>query len=218
MSETSLASSSFFAERHPALIRIWHWTFAFLVISTMILVLFATLVFDTRANAPGVAEEAMGRGVELNEKQARGIAHYFSEKLWVLHTWVGYGISILLLSRMVIEVLVSKEDRLRTRIKKALTFAPATDPQKKDRLHYIWVKRGYLVFYLLILTMALTGLGLAFEEIPILEQWHDTIKEIHELGQYAMFAYVILHLFGVLRADILTSNGLVSRMIHGKRG
>ena len=216
MSEIPSPSSSLFNEKHSILIRIWHWMFFLLVISTMILVLFATQVFDTRANAPGVAEEALGRGVELSEKQARGIAHYFSEKLWVLHTYVGYGISFLLLSRMLIEVLASKQERLRNKIKKALTFAPANDVQKKDRLHYVWVKRGYLVFYLLILIMALTGLGLAFEDVPIFDEWHRPIKQIHELGQYGMYAYVVLHLAGVVRADIATSNGLISRMIHGK--
>jgi Ni/Fe-hydrogenase 1 B-type cytochrome subunit len=209
--------ASLFNERHSVLIRIWHWTFFLLVASTMILVLFATQVFDTRANAPMVMQEAFDRGVELSEKQARGIAHYFPEKLWVLHTWIGYGISFLLLSRLVIEVLVSKEERLRNKIKNALKLAPATDPQKKDRLHYIWVKRGYLVFYLLILIMVATGLGLAFEDIPIFDEWHRPIKQIHELGQYGMYAYVALHLIGVLRADIATSNGMISRMIHGKK-
>jgi Ni/Fe-hydrogenase 1 B-type cytochrome subunit len=189
-----------------------------LVISTIVLVLLAEYVFDTRANAPMVMEEALDRGAELTEQQARGIAHGFSEKLWVLHTWVGYGISFLLLSRMVIEVVVSKEEKLRNKIKHALQLKTNSDAQKQDRRHYIWVKRGYLVFYLLILTMSLTGLGLAFEDLPFLQGgMHRTLKQIHELGQYGMYTYIVLHLFGVIRADIATSNGLISRMIHGKR-
>lgn len=216
MENTNLSSASLFNERHAALIRIWHWTFMLLVLSTMVLVLFATQIFDTRANAPMVMEEAAHRDVELSEKQARGIAHAFSEKLWVLHTYVGYGISFLLLSRMLIEVVVSKEQRLRSKIKKALTFTPANDVQKRDRLHYLWVKRGYLVFYLLILVMALTGLGLAFEDVPIFDEWHRPIKQVHEFGQYGMYTYVVVHLAGVLRADLTNNNGLISRMIHGK--
>jgi Ni/Fe-hydrogenase 1 B-type cytochrome subunit len=209
-------SSSLFNERHSALIRIWHWTFFLLVISTIVLVLLAEYVFDTRANAPMVMVEAMDGGVELNEQQARGIAHYFPEKLWVLHTWIGYGISFLLLSRLVIEVVVSKEEKLRNKIKRALHLAPASDVEKQDRRHYVWVKRGYLVFYVLIFIMATTGLGLAFEDVGIFDTYHRPIKQVHELGQWGMYAYIVLHLFGVLRADIATSNGLISRMIHGK--
>ncbi len=216
MSENSASTASLFNERHHALIRIWHWTFFLLVISTIALVMLAEYVFDTRANAPGVMAEALDRGVELNEKQARGIAHYFPEKLWVLHTWIGYGISFLLFSRLVIEVVVSKEEKLRNKIKRALHLAPTSDVQKQDRRHYIWVKRGYLVFYLLILIMASTGLGLAFEDVGIFDTYHRPIKQIHELGQWGMYAYVVLHLIGVLRADIVSSNGLISRMIHGK--
>lgn len=211
----SAQPASLFSERHSGLIRLWHWTFFILVASTMILVLIATQIFDTRANAPMVMQEALDRGVELSEKQARGIAHYFPEQLWVLHTWVGYGIAFLLVSRMVIEVVISKEERLRTKIKKALTFAPQDDLQKQDRRHYLWVKFGYLVFYLLILIMALTGLGLAFEDVPIFDEWHRPIKQIHELGQYGMYAYVALHFIGVIRADITRNKGIVSSMING---
>lgn len=217
MSETSASTQSLFNERHSALIRIWHWTFFLLVISTIALVMLAEYVFDTRANAPAVMQEALDRGIALNEKQARGIAHYFPEKLWVLHTYIGYGISFLLLSRLLIEVVVSKEEKLRNKIKRALHLKPASDIEKQDRRHYIWVKRGYLVFYLLILTMASTGLGLAFEDVGIFDTYHRPIKQVHELGQWGMYAYIVLHLFGVLRADIVSSNGLISRMIHGKQ-
>ncbi|HEX2900482.1 MAG TPA: cytochrome b/b6 domain-containing protein, partial [Bacteroidia bacterium] len=169
-------------------------------------------------NAPMVMDEALRRGVELDEKQARGIAHGFSEKLWVLHTYIGYGISFLLLSRLLIEVVVSKEEKLRNKIKRALHLTPATDIAKQDRRHYIWVKRGYLVFYLLILVMASTGLGLAFEDIGIFDTYHGQIEQVHEFGQWGMYAYIVLHLGGVLRADLTRHNGLVSRMIHGKAG
>jgi Ni/Fe-hydrogenase 1 B-type cytochrome subunit len=216
MSENSASTTSLFNERHSALIRIWHWTFFLLVISTIALVMLAEYVFDTRANAPSVMQEAFDSGVELDEKQARGIAHYFPEKLWVLHTWIGYGISFLLLSRLVIEVLVSKEEKLRNKIKRALHLTSASAVEQQDRRHYIWVKRGYLVFYLLILIMASTGLGLAFEDVGIFDTYHRPIKQVHELGQWGMYAYIVLHLIGVIRADIATSNGLISRMIHGK--
>lgn len=206
---------SFFQSRHPAMIRIWHWSFFLLMASTIIVVLFASQVFDTRGNAPMVMEEAMHRGVELSEKQARGIAHGFSEKLWVIHTYIGYGISFLLLSRMLIEVLVSKEARLINKIKKALAFS-TTDPiQKSERKHFLGVKFSYIVFYLLVFTMVATGLGLAFEEIPFLDEIHRPLKKVHEFIQYGIYIFIGLHLFGVIRADLTKHKGIVSGMING---
>jgi Ni/Fe-hydrogenase 1 B-type cytochrome subunit len=216
-SATAQPTNHFFEEKHSILIRIWHWTFFLLMLSTLVMVFFAKQVFDTRSNAPMVIEEAEGRGVILDEKQARGIAHGFSEKLWVMHTWIGYGISILLLSRMVIEVVISKEEKTRTKIKKALTFTANSKPDKQDRLQYIVVRYNYLLFYLLMLTMALTGLGLAFEDYEFLQgQTHRLLKEIHEIVQYGIYAFIVMHLIGVVIADTTRHNGLVSRMIHGK--
>jgi cytochrome b len=79
------------------------------------------------------------------------------------------------------------------------------------------VKRTYLVFYLLILTMALTGLGLAFEDNPLLKAWHGSIKQIHSFVQYLIYGFILIHLVGVIWTDGNRHNGLVSGMIHGKK-
>lgn len=216
MSSSSTASPSLFQEKQALLLRLWHILFFLLVLSTIVVVIFAEQVFDTRANAPSVMEEALDRGVELNEKQARGIAHYFSEKLWVIHTFIGYGISFLLIFRIIIEFLVSREHRFGKRLMQALRLSPATDIDKKNRRHYLLVRFTYIIFYILILTMACTGLGLAFEDMEFFDKIHRPLKEVHEIGQYGIYAYVILHLTGVLIADFSRDKrGIISRMIGG---
>lgn len=216
MSTTSHAPATLFQEKHPLLIRVWHILFFLFVLSTIIVVIFAEQVFDTRANAPSVMEEAMDRGVELNEKQARGIAHYFSEKLWVIHTYIGYGITFLLICRLLIEFLVSREHRFWKRLMQALRLKPDTDLARKDRRHYLFVRFTYVVFYILILVMSCTGLGLAFEDMEFFDKIHRPLKEIHEIGQWGIFAFVILHLAGVLIADFSKDkHGIISYMIGG---
>jgi cytochrome b len=180
------------------------------------MVLFASTLFTTKGNVDMVISDGHRRGVELTVKQAQTISHGFGEKLWVLHTWLGYGIAFLLLSRMVVEVVISKEERLRRRIKNALMFKTSNNVQKQDRLHYLFVKYVYLVFYLMILIMALTGLGLAFEDLPIFDKYHGPIKEVHEFTQWGIYAYIALHLGGVVWTDLTKHHGLISRMIHGK--
>lgn len=216
-SSGATASTSLFQEKQALLLRIWHLLFLLLVLATIVVVIFAEQVFDTRANAPSVVEEAAHRGVELNEKQARGIAHYFSEKLWVIHTFIGYGISILLLLRLVIEFMVSREQRFGRRLRQALRLSPATDIEKKDRRHYIIVRSLYIVFYILILIMTATGLGLAFEDVPFFESIHRPLKEIHEILHIGVFIYVIVHIAGVLIADFSRDKGgIISRMVGGR--
>ena len=218
MEPTSTSTQkSLFNSPHSALIRIWHWTFFLLLISTIVVVFFAKQVFDSRGNTSMVVEEAAQRGVELNEKQARGIAHGFSEKLWEIHIYIGYGITFLLLSRIVIEVVIGKEERMRSKLKKAFGFVPENDSAKKDRKHFLSVKVSYLIFYTLIFIMALTGLGLIYEDVPIFDTWHRPIKQVHEFVQYGIYAFIILHLTGVLWADLTNNNGLISGMIHGKK-
>jgi cytochrome b len=106
---------------------------------------------------------------------------------------------------------------LRSRLKAALTFRPQTPQQKGEQQHYLLVKRSYLVFYAGIGVMALTGLVLAFEDVPLFREWRAPVKQLHGFVQYIIYGYVILHLAGVIRADLGQYPGIVSGMIHGKK-
>ena len=123
-----------------------------------------------------------------------------------------------MLSRILIEIFQPREEKLKGRLKAALGFVPGKRiPEKTARTHYIRVKRTYLVFYLLILTMALTGLGLAFEDNPLLKAWQGNIRQIHSFVQYLIYGFILIHLVGVIWTDGNRQNGLVSGMIHGKK-
>ena len=159
-----------------------------------------------------VKEQVAQKGGSLTRDQAFSVAHEYSDKLWGLHKWLGYGLSILLLWRVVIEMMLSKSDRLGTRIRKAISF-PDLGGEKK---HHLWVHYGYAVFYVLFFTMAITGLVLAFEDVSWLDPVHKAAKSIHSVVQYGLYAYVILHLAGVIRADLTRYGGIVSRMINGR--
>lgn len=66
--------------------------------------------------------------------------------------------------------------------------------------------------------MALTGLSLAFGgELGFSRDLRGTIKDIHSIGQYFMYAFVFFHLCGVIIADNRKGKGLVSGMINGNR-
>jgi Ni/Fe-hydrogenase 1 B-type cytochrome subunit len=191
-----------FIEPHSLSIRIWHWTFFLVLVASLVTVLFGSTVFRTRDNIATVQESLQEKGAKVSKDQARAVAHDFSDKLWDLHKWIGFILCALLLSRLIIEITQPGEEKLKNKIKRAAVFSTGI--------------RGYLLFYLLILIMALTGLGLAFEDIPWLKGWHKGIVQIHSFVQYLIYSFIFLHLVGVVRADLGKHRGIVSGMIHGE--
>ena len=94
-------------------------------------------------------------------------------------------------------------------------FQTQNAEQRSDRQHYVMVKWGYVIFYLLFLIMALTGLGLAFEDVSVFRSNHQLIVAIHSFVQYLIYAYILFHIVGVVRADLTDNKGIVSAMING---
>jgi Ni/Fe-hydrogenase 1 B-type cytochrome subunit len=203
---------SLFLQPKPASVRLWHWLiFVFFSFSITCVILGST-IFKTSNNITMVQDLVKEKGGSLTKDQARNVAHEYSDKLWILHTWFGYGLSILLLWRILIEWRMSGEKNLRTRIKRALGY-PKSDSEKK---HFLFVQFCYLVFYLLFILMAFTGLVLAFEDIEWLKPFHRIANTIHSVVQYGIYTFIILHIAGVMRADLGKYNGVISRMINGK--
>jgi Ni/Fe-hydrogenase 1 B-type cytochrome subunit len=203
-------------EPHSVAIRIWHWIFFLVLTASLTTVLFGSTLFKTKRNIASVQTLLQEKGASVNKGQARAVAHAYSDKLWDLHTYIGYVLAGLLLSRIIIELAQPGEEKLTVKLRKAAAFVPANDLQKGDKNHYLLVKWVYVVFYILIGTMALTGLGLAFEDVPFLRDWHRAITQVHRFVQYFIYGFILLHLGGVIRADLGKQKGLVSGMIHGK--
>jgi Ni,Fe-hydrogenase I cytochrome b subunit len=210
--------SSPFLQRHTVLIRIWHWLTFLTIASLMITVLLASTALKPRPNIKFVQEKLANKGVTVTDEQAFSVAHGYDDKMWDVHKLIGYGLAFLLLSRFLIEVVQPNGDKVRTRIKAALKLTAAPTDNLKEIKHYLLVKRGYLVFYLLLLTIVFTGLGLAFEhDLAFFDQNHRLIKKVHEFCQYLMYGYVFIHLCGVIIADNRNAKGIVSGMINGNK-
>ncbi len=203
---------SYFQTAKPASIRLWHWlTFLFLTAS-ITTVIFGSTLFKTANNISLVQQQVQEKGGIVTKDQARSVAHEYSDKLWILHKYIGFGLSFLLFSRIIIEVRLSKEKKLSTKIHSALGY-PAGTPEKK---HFLFVQFSYAVFYILFITMAITGLVQAFEDVEWLKPVNNLAKETHSIVQWALYTYFVIHIAGVIRADLTKYTGIVSRMINGK--
>jgi cytochrome b561 len=204
-------------QRYSLGIRIWHWILFIVLIASLITVGLASTLFRTRNTISLVSTQLAKKGITVSDDQARAVAHEYNDKLWELHTWLGYILCFLVVARIIIEFFQSRDERLATRIKTALAFRPRDAQERGEQQHYLLVKRAYLVFYAAIIIMALTGIVLAFESVPTFRAWRNPAKSIHALVQYIIYGFVILHLAGVVRADLDRYPGLVSAMINGRK-
>lgn len=208
--------TTMFIEPHSLAIRIWHWSFFLALAASLVMVLFGSTVFRTRDNIGTVQRPLQEKGVVTSNDQARAVAHEFSDKVWDLHKWIGFILCALLFSRLLIEIVQPREEKMKTKIKRATGISAENRSERMERSHYVQVKLGYLLFYGLILIMAMTGLGLAFEDVSWLKSWHKAFVQIHSFVQYFIYGFILVHLVGVVRADLGKHRGIVSGMIHGQ--
>ena len=209
---------SLFPKKHALAIRIWHWVTISLFIATITMVLLANTLFDTKPNIAMVQEQVKEKGGMVNAEQARNVAHEYRDKLWNTHKIIGYFLSFALLTRVVIEVAISKEEKLFNRIKIASGVARINRGIGTDARHYLTVKYTYLLFYVLFFIMASTGLVMAFEDTEFLKPIQHITRSIHSFGQYTIYGYIVLHLIGVVRADVTEYPGIISRMVNKGKG
>lgn len=206
------SSPAFFQDSKPVSIRIWHWLLVFFFFASLMTVFFGSTLFRTRDNVAMVQEQIRQEGGTISEKQAWRVAHEFSDKLWMLHKYIGFGLAIMLLWRIGIEASLSKEQKLTARLKKALQY-PHNDPEAN---HYKMVQRVYAIFYVFLVLMVFSGLILAFEDVPALRAVHEPAEVVHNVVQYGLYAFLLFHIVGVVRADLGRYGGIISRMINGK--
>jgi Ni/Fe-hydrogenase 1 B-type cytochrome subunit len=207
-----------FLQSHSSLIRIWHWITFILISLTIVTVILNSTLLNPGHNAIPVQNQLKEQGVTITDRQAFFVAHHFDDQLWDLHKLIGFGISFMLLFRIIAELFLPKNERIRNRICNALILYREGSLEKIVYRNYLLVKWSYNLFYLLLIFMAVTGLGLAFEhQFELLDKAHRTIKEFHAAGQWVMYTFVLFHIGWVILADLGKVKGIVSGMINGNK-
>ena len=208
--------SSPFIQKHSALIRIWHWATFLVILGSITTVLINSTMLNPRDNIALVQNQLKEKGITVTEDQAFAVSHEYEDKMWDVHKYIGFCLAFLLLSRVLIEIGQSPEEKIRSRFKSAMGIYKQNPGNKLQYKHFLNVKRMYFLFYVLLVIMVFTGIGLAFgRDLGFSRGLHNGVKTVHSILQYFMYAFVLIHLGGVIIAENSKDKGIVSGMING---
>lgn len=183
--------------------RIWHWVHAAVVVGLLGTVFLRKTFLSWKTNSEILSSRLTEMDITVTSGQAKLLATSIRDPMWEWHIMLGYALAALLLWRIVLFFTQSGCVNYKN--------------FKAKSLHKKLVMLGYVGIYGTLFFMALSGLTLAFHEsLALSKELTDTIKEMHEWIFNLVLLFVILHVVGVVMAEIRDEPGIISSMIHGK--
>lgn len=205
-----------FKQYYPLSLRLWHWLNAFVILGLLATVLLRKTFLSWRTNSAFISQKLETIDVNITPEFAREIAVGIRNPMWDWHIYLGYALGGLLIIRILIALFAEKKCPLYSVIKNSLSLKQVSSNEKKEAFHFILVKAGYALFYLVTLFMVITGFLLTFKkELNLAKDFSGSIKDIHELTMWFFVAFVSLHLVGVIIYELTKGKGIVSDMING---
>lgn len=205
-----------FKKYQPLSLRIWHWLNALVIVGLLLTVLLRKTLLSWRSNSALIQEKLSEAGATITPELAREIAVAIRNPLWDWHIYLGYALAGLLLGRILVAVFVEKKGIDLQSIKNIVQIRKISISERKEALHYSFVKTGYAVFYLVTLLMVISGFVLNFKSnLSLSNDFAGAIKEIHELTMWFFVVFALGHILGVVLAENSKDKGLVSDMING---
>lgn len=182
--------------------RIWHWLNAIVVLGLLGTVFLRKTFLSWRTNSEILMNKLLEFDIEITAAQAKVLAKAIRAGMWEWHIILGYLLTSLVVYRVF------------------LFFNHST---KKERftnlsLHKKIVEILYYIFYAILLFMTVSGLVLTFSEaLGLSKDLVGNIKDIHEFVFQFLLYFVVIHIVGVVIAELKDEKGIVSNMMSGER-
>jgi Ni/Fe-hydrogenase 1 B-type cytochrome subunit len=211
-------SASASTHDYSAPLRVWHWGNAVLVAGQLLTILFLLVIVKPKALVPEF-QQALGKsGGALNPDQGRAIAHIISERIWDWHTALGLALASFWAFWLVLQLTTPPERRFTARLAAAVRHYRLAAPAKHaSARHTLLSKLTYAAFYLLISVMVVTGLALTWaDDVAWLHSMEHSVKEVHNVTMYLIIVFVVVHVVGVVWAELTKDHGLISRMVSSE--
>ncbi|MBF9223114.1 cytochrome b/b6 domain-containing protein [Hymenobacter ruricola] len=194
-------------------LRFWHWANALLISLQLMTILFQKVIVKSKS----AVTELQSSGKDVSVPQARELAHIISERIWAWHVYFGWTLVALWVFRLGLQLTGPSEMRFSARLLEILRryrLAPPADKSKAGKI--LFAKTTYALFYLFITIMVATGLILVFEDVSWLRGIHHLAEETHNVTMYLIIGFILIHVAGVVWAEMKEDHGLISRMVGGE--
>lgn len=192
--------------RYTAALRLWHWGNALVITGLLSTIWFMRVIIDVRGLRPKIRELAAQSGITLSLEQAKAISKLVSHRIWDYHIYLGVALAGLLALRVLAELTAAGRQRFGYRLRQARAEAGAAT----------LVKYSYLAFYLMLVVMVSTGLGILYaDKVAWLAPWEETLKDIHTVDMYLIIGFLFIHVVGVVANELTKRRNVTSEMIHG---
>lgn len=183
--------------------RILHWMIAFTFLF-MLLTVWLRMNWLNKDHIAGLASASLeGRDIHLSPEDAIAVGRAVRRPMWNMHIYAGYVLIALYCIRLLV-----------MRIEGPVFKNPFSRKITRSERFKSMI---YLVFYICLGTSLFTG---AYINLigKIYPSAYAVIKAVHVQSLYYALAFIFLHLAGLVLAELGSEQGIISRMIHGKRG
>ena len=182
--------------------RILHWLIATVFMFIILTVFLRQNWMNKDQVGQILSDKLLEHGILLSKKDASLIGKAVRYPMWKFHAWAGYVLVLLYIARMIL-----------FKVQGAVFNNPfKRDLPLKERSKAII----YSVFYLCLGITLVTGLILVWGPKSNREL-HHFAQGIHIQSLYYALTFIVLHLGGLVLAELGSDKGIISRMIHGRK-
>src|ERR1700754_984576 len=179
--------------------RLLHWAIAFTLLFLLLTILLRMGWMNMNHVGNIIQRNLDKSGTTISAKDAALIGKEVRRPMWNYHYLAGYTLIGLYLLRMIL--IASQGIAYKGPFSKGATL--------KDKFKG-WV---YIIFYCLLAISLFTGLLTLYGP----KDWHNALSAIHTKGIYYLATFIILHLGGVLLAELGPEKGIISKMVSGDK-
>jgi cytochrome b561 len=178
--------------------RLMHWAIAACMLILLITIIIRMVWMNT-GNVADIIQRYLTAhdNASLSREDLIRIAKQIRQPMWMWHVYTGYTLVGLFCLRMVLPF----SDKMK--------FSNPLDKQLTSFAKFqYWV---YLIFYCGMAISLITGLVMEFgpRSLKLL------MIKIHNLSNYFLIPFLIIHLGGVLIAEFKNQKGIISKIVSG---
>lgn len=173
--------------------RVWHWLQAIAIFGIFITVVLRESVMHKTQIGSIVQTKLAEIGTIITDEQAVLIGKAVRAPMWDWHIYLGITVAVLLVWRLAMV------------LKNGFGF---DDNVKMKKVYQL-----YKAVYVLLSMMAISGLVLYWK---LAGESKELVETVHMYIGWGIFAFVAVHIIGVVLAERSDQRGLVSRMISGR--